>query len=99
MRVLVVEDDEDLATQIAEMLRGDNFAVDLADNGIEALERGLEEPFDAVILIIEGDAEVTIGGRGHAVTAGEIIRLPANIPHAVRATQRFKMLLIMIRAA
>lgn len=50
MRVLVVEDDEDLASQIAEMLRGDNFAVDLADNGIDALAQGLEEPFDAVIL-------------------------------------------------
>ncbi len=50
MRVLVVEDDADLSAQIAEMLRGDNFAVDLADNGQDALTLGLEEPFDAVIL-------------------------------------------------
>ncbi len=50
MRVLLVEDDADLSAQIAELLRGDNFAVDLADNGRDALALGLEEPFDAVIL-------------------------------------------------
>ncbi len=50
MRVLIVEDDGDLATQIADMLRGDNFAVDLADNGPDALALGLDEPYDAVIL-------------------------------------------------
>lgn len=50
MRVLVVEDDADLSAQIAEMLRGDNFAVDLADDGQEALALGLQESFDAVIL-------------------------------------------------
>ncbi len=50
MRILLVEDDADLSAQIAEMLRGDNFAVDLADNGPDALQLGLDEPFDAVIL-------------------------------------------------
>lgn len=50
MRVLVVEDDADLSAQIAEMLRGDNFAVDLAADGQEALALGLQESFDAVIL-------------------------------------------------
>ena len=50
MRVLLVEDDADLSAQIADMLRGDNFAVDLADNGLDALTLGLDEPFDAVIL-------------------------------------------------
>ena len=50
MRVLLVEDDRDLAAQIAEALRGDNFAVDIAEDGPEALQLGAEEPFDAVIL-------------------------------------------------
>ena len=50
MRILVVEDDADLSAQIADLLRGDNFAVDLADNGPDALQLGLDEPFDAVIL-------------------------------------------------
>ncbi|NNG02685.1 MAG: response regulator transcription factor [Inquilinus sp.] len=50
MRVLLVEDDRDLAAQIAEALRGDNFAVDIAEDGPEALALGSEEAFDAVIL-------------------------------------------------
>ena len=50
MRVLLVEDDDDLAVQIAEALRGDNFAVDRVDDGREAVTMGLEHAFDAVIL-------------------------------------------------
>ena len=50
MRVLLVEDDRDLSGQIAEALRGDNFAVDIAEDGHEALEIAADQPFDAVIL-------------------------------------------------
>ena len=50
MRVLLVEDDNDLAAQIADVLRGDNFAVDRACDGREALDLGLEQAFDAAIL-------------------------------------------------
>jgi two-component system OmpR family response regulator len=50
MRVLLVEDDPDLAEQIADVLRDENYAVDLAADGIEALEVGAAEPYDAVIL-------------------------------------------------
>lgn len=55
-------------------------------------------PFDALVQVVEGTAEITIGGEPHRVTAGEAILLPANIPHAVEADQRFKMILTMIRA-
>lgn len=54
-------------------------------------------PFDALIYVLEGMSEIEIAGQSHAVSAGETILLPANIPHAVRATDDFKMLLIMIR--
>jgi quercetin dioxygenase-like cupin family protein len=54
-------------------------------------------PFDAVVQVIDGAAELTIGGNKVPVAAGEIIVMPANIPHAVNATQKFKMLLTMIR--
>jgi len=54
-------------------------------------------PFDALLHVVDGEATVSIDGQPHAVAAGAIIRLPANVPHAVEATQRFKMLLIMIR--
>ncbi len=54
-------------------------------------------PFDALIQIIEGHAEVTIAGNPFQVTAGNMIILPANIPHAVKAIERFKMMLVMIK--
>lgn len=54
-------------------------------------------PFDAVLQVLEGDAEIHIAGEPYAVHAGEMIILPANIPHAVYATTAFKMLLTMIR--
>lgn len=55
-------------------------------------------PFDAHLQVIDGEAEITIAGTPHVLTAGQMITLPANVPHAVTAHQRFKMLLIMIRA-
>ena len=63
--------------------------------------QGLSEhtaPYDATIQVIEGEAEVIIEGTSYAVKAGQLIIMPANRPHSVRANERFKMLLIMIRA-
>jgi quercetin dioxygenase-like cupin family protein len=62
--------------------------------------QGLTEhtsPFDAVVYILDGKAEIVIGGKPNAVTAGEMMIMPADIPHALNAVERFKMLLIMIR--
>ena len=62
---------------------------------------GLSEhtaPFEALVLVVDGEAEVEIAGEVYSVRQGETITLPANIPHAVRAATRFKMLLTMIRA-
>lgn len=62
---------------------------------------GLSEhtaPFDALMFVIDGDASVQIANEDFNVRTGEIITLPANRPHAVKAATRFKMLLIMIRA-
>lgn len=55
-------------------------------------------PFDALVQVIEGAAEVTIAGRSLTVAAGEMVLMPAQKPHAVKAVQRFKMLLTMIRS-
>jgi quercetin dioxygenase-like cupin family protein len=63
--------------------------------------QGLSEhtaPFDAFVQVVDGAAEITIAGTAHGVRAGEIIIMPANQPHAVKAVRRFKMLLVMIRA-
>jgi quercetin dioxygenase-like cupin family protein len=54
--------------------------------------------YDAVVQVIDGSAQLTIGGEEVKVLAGEIIIMPANVPHAVAAEESFKMLLTMIRA-
>lgn len=62
--------------------------------------QGLSEhtaPFDAAVYILDGLAEIRIGGTPHRVNAGEMIIMPANVPHALDAPEPFKMLLIMIR--
>jgi quercetin dioxygenase-like cupin family protein len=63
--------------------------------------QGLSEhsaPYDAVVQMLEGEAEIKISGKPFHVRGGEILILPANQPHAVRALSRFKMLLTMFRA-
>ena len=54
-------------------------------------------PFDALLQMLDGEAEVIISGKSFRMQAGETIILPADEPHAVKATTRFKMLLTMIR--
>ena len=54
-------------------------------------------PFDAFVQVLDGAVELTIGGARVAARAGETVLMPAGVPHAVRATERFKMLLSMVR--
>jgi quercetin dioxygenase-like cupin family protein len=55
-------------------------------------------PFDALAMVTDGEAEISIAGAPHRVSAGHLLLLPAGKPHAVKAPARFKMMLIMIRA-
>ena len=62
---------------------------------------GLSEhtaPFDALVTILDGTAQIMVGGEEHEVQAGEGLLLPADIPHALHASSRFKMMLVMIRS-
>ena len=62
---------------------------------------GLSEhtaPYDAMVYAVDGEAEITVSGRSNVLRQGEMIILPANKPHAVKARKRFKMLLIMIKS-
>lgn len=63
--------------------------------------QGLSEhiaPFDASVIIVDGEAEVIINKESQVVRKGGMIIMPANEPHALRASQRFKMLLVMIKS-
>jgi quercetin dioxygenase-like cupin family protein len=62
---------------------------------------GLSEhtaPFEALVCVMDGEAEVRIDGTPYRVAAGETITLPAGHPHALKALERFRMLLVMVRA-
>lgn len=55
-------------------------------------------PFEAIVTVLDGEADITIAGETHRVGAGEMIALPANVAHGVHAPTRFKMTLTMLRA-
>jgi len=82
----------------SQVLRAENGNVTLFafDKGQELSEHST--PFDALVQVLDGLAEIIISGKSFAVNAGESIILPADEPHAVVATEQFKMLLTMIRA-
>lgn len=55
-------------------------------------------PFEAIVQVVDGAAEITVGDETHIVGTGQMIIMPADVPHAVKAPERFKMLLTMFRA-
>ena len=66
------------------------------DQGQELSEH--TAPFDALVCVLEGEAQIKISGRPFRLQQGDMIVMPATQPHAVKATRKFKMLLIMIRS-
>jgi quercetin dioxygenase-like cupin family protein len=75
--------------------KGGNITLFAFDKG-----EGLSEhtaPFDAAVQILEGKAEVSIDGKKHVLEEGEIILMPADIPHALHAAEAFKMCLTMLK--
>jgi quercetin dioxygenase-like cupin family protein len=64
-------------------------------------DQGLSEhtaPFDALVQIVDGEAEIIISGESYQLQEGEIIILPAGKPHALKALKKFKMMLVMVRS-
>lgn len=64
-------------------------------------DQGLSEhtaPFDALVCILDGEAEILISGKPHRLGAGEMIIMPGGKSHALKAVQRFKMMLVMVRS-
>jgi quercetin dioxygenase-like cupin family protein len=65
------------------------------------MDQGLSEhtaPFDALVCLLDGEAEIIISGEPHRLKAGEMIIMPGGQPHALKAVKRFKMMLVMIRS-
>ena len=74
---------------------GGNVTLFAFDLGQELSEH--TAPFDALVHILEGKAQVAIAGQAHQLEAGDAIIMPADVPHAIKATGQFKMLLTMIK--
>lgn len=84
-----------IVSRVLAKTSGGNVTVFAFDAG-----EGLSEhtaPFDALVIGVEGEAEVTLAGEKHCVGEGDALLMPANVPHAVQPRTRFKMLLVMLR--
>jgi quercetin dioxygenase-like cupin family protein len=89
------QDDSVISRQITKAEAG-NVTLFAFDAGQELSEH--KAPFDALVQILDGEAEVRISGTPYLLHTGDAIIMPSNEPHAVKALHRFKMLLTMIRA-
>ncbi len=84
-----------VVSRIITKARGGSLTLFAFDAGQELSEH--TAPFDALVQVLDGSVELTIGGQKVVARAGESVLMPAGIPHAVRAPERFKMLLSMVR--
>lgn len=95
LQSLVSPTEQGIASRVLAKTRGGNvtlFAFDAA--------QGLTEhtsPFDALVMVLEGSLTLTIGGTPVHATPGTIVRMPANVPHALDASEPARMLLLMLR--
>lgn len=92
---LIVPAPHGIASRVLAKTSGGNLTLFALDEGA-----GLSEhtaPFDALVLVLDGRVSLTIGGRAVDAVPGTIVRMPANVPHAVDAVAPSRMLLIMLR--
>ncbi len=89
------QNDSIVSTKVIQKSTG-NVTFFAFDEGQELSEH--TAPFDALITVYDGELKVMIGQEWHLIKAGDAIILPANVPHAVKAVTKFKMMLTMIRS-
>lgn len=95
LHALVTPTDKGIASRVLAKSGGGNITLFAFDAG-----QGLSEhttPFDALVMVLEGALALTIGGKPVRATPGTIVRMPANVPHAVDAPESSRMLLVMLR--
>jgi quercetin dioxygenase-like cupin family protein len=95
LQSLVTPTEQGIASRILAKTSGGNLTLFAFDKG-----QGLTEhtsPFDALVMVLEGSLVLTIGGAPVRATPGTVVRMPADIPHALDAPEPCRMLLIMLR--
>ena len=93
---LVTPTAQGIASRVLARTAAGNITLFAFDAGEELSEH--TAPFDALVQVLEGEAEITIAGKPHRMQGGEMILMPANQPHALKALKRYKMILTMIRS-
>jgi quercetin dioxygenase-like cupin family protein len=92
---LITPTQQGIASRILSKTSGGSLTLFAFDAG-----QGLDEhtaPFDAIVLVLAGRLQLTIGGTEVTASPGTVVRMPANVPHAVDAPERARMLLVMLR--
>jgi quercetin dioxygenase-like cupin family protein len=95
LHALVNAVEQGIASLVLAKTTGGNLTLFAFDAG-----QGLTEhtsPFDALVMVLEGTLTLTIGGRSVRATPGTIVRMPADVPHALEAPEPARMLLVMLR--
>ena len=95
LQSLVNPTDKGIASRVLARTAGGNITIFAFDAGEELSEH--TAPFDALVMVLEGAFVLTIGGQEVGAEPATIVRMPANVPHALRATEPSRMLLIMLR--
>lgn len=92
---LISPTEQGIASRVLARTGGGNVTIFAFDAGQELSEH--TAPFDALVLVLEGALTLTIGGAPVRAAPGTVVRMPANVPHAVLAVAPSKMLLVMLR--
>ena len=94
---LVTPTEQGIASRVLARATGGNLTLFAFDAGQELTEH--TSPFDALVMVLAGSVILTIDGREVPAAPGTIVRMPANVPHAVSAREPARMLLLMLREA
>ena len=95
LQTLITQTEHGIASRILAKTSGGNFTLFAFDAG-----QGLTEhtsPFDAYVMVLEGELLLTIGGHPVQAKPGTIVRMPAGVPHALEAPEPARMMLLMLR--
>ena len=95
LHTLVTPTEQGIASRVLARTAGGNLTLFAFDAGQELTEH--TSPFDALVIVLEGSLALTIDGKELTATPGTIVRMPSGVPHAVRAPEPARMLLLMLR--
>jgi quercetin dioxygenase-like cupin family protein len=95
LHALVTPTEQGIASRVLARAAGGNLTLFAFDAGQELSEH--TSPFDALVMVLEGALQLTIAGSEVTAAPGTIVRMPAGVPHAVRASEPSRMLLLMLR--